>query len=202
MTRIFACIDGSNAMTAVCNAAAWASASTQLPITLLHVLEKDEHEGPTDLSGNIGIDSREHLLEELAELDHQRSRLAHKQGRMMLKSGQEYLRDWGIQDVDTLLRHGQLVEAAQELSPQMRMMIMGKKGETHTQDHDLIGSNIENIIRTLANPIMVVQSGFQVPTRFLLAYDASPTAKKVLELIAHSSLLKGLDCDLVMVAER
>ncbi|HHQ4680787.1 TPA: universal stress protein, partial [Aeromonas veronii] len=42
---------------------------------------------------------------------------------------------------------------------------------------------------------------FQVPSRFLFAYDASPTAKKVLELIASSPLLKGLECDLVMVAE-
>jgi len=147
MTNIFACIDGSPAMTAVCDAAAWAAANTGLPVTLLHVLEKNEFEGQADLSGNIGLGSREHLLKELAELDHQRSR----------------------------------------------------QGTTHT--HDLIGSNIENVIRTLANPIMVVQPSFQVPSRFLFAYDASPTAKKVLELIASSPLLKGLECDLVMVAE-
>lgn len=48
---------------------------------------------------------------------------------------------------------------------------------------------------------MVVQPGFQAPSRFLFAYDASPTAKKVLELIASSPLLKGLECELVMVAE-
>ncbi len=120
----------------------------------------------------------------------------------MLQSSQEYLRDWGVKEVETMQRHGQLVETAQELSPQIRIMIMGKKGETHIQDHDLIGSNIENVIRTLANPIMVVQPGFQAPTRFLFAYDASPTAKKVLELIANSPLLKGLECDLVMVAEQ
>ncbi len=81
----------------------------------------------------------------------------------------------------------------------MRMLMMGKQGTTHV--HELIGSHIENVIRTLANPIMVVQPGFQAPSRFLFAYDASPTAKKVLELIASSPLLKGLECDLVMVAE-
>ena len=76
---------------------------------------------------------------------------------------------------------------------------MGKQGTAHA--HALIGSNIENVIRTLANPIMVVQPGFQAPSRFLFAYDASPTTKKVLELIASSPLLKGLECDLVMVGE-
>ena len=199
MQSIFACIDGSPAMTAVCDAAAWAATNTGLPITLLHVLEKNEFEGQADLSGNIGLGSREHLLKELAELDHQRSRLAHEQGRMLLNSGQGYLAGLGMTGVETLQRHGQLVETTQELSSGMRMLIMGKQGTTHT--HDLIGSNIENVIRTLANPIMVVQPSFQVPSRFLFAYDASPTAKKVLELIASSPLLKGLECDLVMVAE-
>ncbi|MCE9849468.1 universal stress protein [Aeromonas allosaccharophila] len=199
MTNIFACIDGSPAMTAVCDAAAWASANTGLPVTLLHVLEKNEFEGHRDLSGNIGLGSREQLLKELAELDHQRSRLAHEQGRILLNSGQAYLAGLGMTEVETLQRHGQLVETTQELSSNMRMLIMGKQGTTHA--HDLIGSNIESVIRTLANPIMVVQPGFQAPSRFLFAYDASPTAKKVLELIASSQLLKGLACDLVMVGE-
>ncbi|MDX7689938.1 universal stress protein [Aeromonas caviae] len=199
MTNIFACIDGSLAMTAVCDAAAWASANTRLPVTLLHVLEKNEFEGHSDLSGNIGLGSREHLLKELAELDHQRSRLAHEQGRMLLNSGKAYLADLGMTGVETLQRHGQLVETTQELSSGMRMLIMGKQGTTHA--HDLIGSNIESVIRTLPNPIMVVQPGFQAPSRFLFAYDASPTAKKVLELIASSPLLKGLECELVMVGE-
>lgn len=199
MTNIFACIDGSPAMTAVCDAAAWASTNTGLPVTLLHVLEKNEFEGQADLSGNIGLGSREQLLKELADLDHQRSRLAHEQGRMLLKSGEDYLAGLGMTAVETLQRHGQLVETTQELSSGMRMLIMGKQGTTHA--HDLIGSNIESVIRTLANPIMVVQPGFQAPSRFLFAYDASPTAKKVLELIASSPLLKGLACDLVMVGE-
>jgi len=118
---------------------------------------------------------------------------------MLLNSGKEYLADLGMTAIEPLQRHGQLVEAVQALSPGMHMMIMGKQGTPHA--HDLIGSHIESVIRTLAKPIMVVQPGFQAPSRFLLAYDASPTAKKVLELIASNPLLKGLACDLVMVGE-
>ena len=199
MTNIFACIDGSPAMTAVCDAAAWAATNTGLPVTLLHVLEKNQFEGESDLSGNIGLGSREQLLKELAELDHQRSRLAHEQGRMLLNGGKAYLADLGMTGVETLQRHGQLVETTQELSSGMRMLIMGKQGTTHA--HELIGSHIENVIRTLANPIMVVQPGFETPRRFLFAYDASQAAKKVLELVAGSPLLKGLACELVMVGE-
>lgn len=199
MTNIFACIDGSPAMTAVCDAAAWAATNTELPVTLLHVLEKNAFAGQADLSGNIGLGSREQLLKELAELDHQRSRLAHEQGRILLNSGKEYLADLGMSGVETLQRHGQLVETTQALSSGMRMLIMGKQGTAHA--HELIGSHLESVIRSLTNPIMVVQPGFQAPSRFLFAYDASPTAKKVLELIASSPLLKWLECELVMVGE-
>ncbi|QFI54089.1 universal stress protein [Aeromonas simiae] len=201
MTHIFACIDGSPAQTAVCDAAAWASSGTGLPVTLLHVLEKNAFEGESDLSGAIGLGSRELLLEELAELDHRRSRLAQEQGGRLLESAQGYLTGLGVAQVESLQRHGQLVEAVQTLSPGMRMMIMGKRGTTHAGDHALIGSHIENVIRTLANPIMVVQPGFEAPRRFLLAYDASQAAKKVLELVVSSPLLKELACDLVMVGE-
>ena len=48
---------------------------------------------------------------------------------------------------------------------------------------------------------MVVQPGFEAPSRFLFAYDGSQSANKVLALVASSPLLTGLACDLVMVGE-
>ncbi|MGY3865257.1 universal stress protein [Aeromonas bivalvium] len=201
MTNIVACIDGSPAQAAVCDAAAWASTGTALPVTLLHVLERNEFEGESDLSGAIGLGSREHLLKELAERDHQRSRLAQEQGRLLLESAKDYLTDVGVTEVETQQRRGQLVEAIQALSPGMPMMILGKQGTTHVRDHALLGSHIESAIRTLDNPIMVVQPGFEAPSRFLFAYDGSQSANKVLALVANSPQLKGLACDLVMVGE-
>lgn len=201
MTNIVACIDGSPAQAAVCDAAVWASTGTALPVTLLHVLERNEFEGESDLSGAIGLGSREHLLKELAERDHQRSRLAQEQGRLLLESAKDYLADVGVTEVETQQRRGQLVEAIQALSPGMPMMILGKQGTTQVRDHALLGSHIESAIRTLDNPIMVVQPGFEAPSRFLFAYDGSQSANKVLALVANSPLLKGLACDLVMVGE-
>lgn len=201
MTNIVACIDGSPAQAAVCDAAVWASTGTALPVTLLYVLERNEFEGESDLSGAIGLGSREHLLKELAERDHQRSRLAQEQGRLLLESAKDYLADVGVTEVETQQRRGQLVEAIQALSPGMPMMILGKQGTTQVRDHALLGSHIESAIRTLDNPIMVVQPGFEAPSRFLFAYDGSQSANKVLALVANSPLLKGLACDLVMVGE-
>jgi len=87
MTHVMACIDGSAVSAAVCDCAAWTSRRLGAPLTLLHVL--DQREYPTaaaDLSGIIGLGSREFLLHELATLDEQRNRLALEQGRLMLEA--------------------------------------------------------------------------------------------------------------------
>ncbi|MNF67980.1 hypothetical protein D3C81_1335620 [compost metagenome] len=94
---------------------------------------------------------------------------------------------------ETLQHHGQLVETIHELSSYMRMLIMGKQGTTHA--HDLIGSNIENVvIHSLANLIMVVQPSFQTSSHFPFTYDASPIAKQVLKssgIRVEAMLLQG-----------
>ena len=68
MTHVMACIDNSQSSLAVCDYAAWASQQLNAPLTLLHVLDKEKYPASADLSGNIGLGSREHLLEELATL--------------------------------------------------------------------------------------------------------------------------------------
>ena len=88
MTHVMACIDNSLSSLAVCDYSAWASQRLSAPLTLLHVLDEEKYPASADLSGNIGLGSREHLLEELATLDAQRARLALEQGQHNLKKGQ------------------------------------------------------------------------------------------------------------------
>ncbi len=72
MTHVMACIDNPKSSLAVCDYAAWASQRFSAPLNLLNVLDKEKYPASADLSGNIGLGSREHLLEELATLDAQR----------------------------------------------------------------------------------------------------------------------------------
>jgi hypothetical protein len=53
---------------AVFDYAAWAWLRLSAPLTLLHVLDEEKCPASADLSGNIGLGSQEHLLEELATL--------------------------------------------------------------------------------------------------------------------------------------
>lgn len=85
MTHVIACIDGSTSAPAVCDYAAWASLSLEAPLTFLHVLDQRQYPVAADLSGNIGLGSREHLLDELASLDEQRGKLPLNKGESCLQ---------------------------------------------------------------------------------------------------------------------
>lgn len=204
MSKIVACIDGSPAALAVCDAAAWAQQQLSAPLQLLHVLEKTDYPSESDMSGNIGLGTREHLLEELAELDNQRSRLMLEQGRFMLQEAQKQIEARGVasEQIDRLQRHDNLVDSLQENQADIRLLIMGRQGEAHARAANAVGSHLENVTRTLQQPILMALDGFSAPKRFLMAYDGSATANKALNMVAQSPLLKGVPCHLVMAGKR
>ena len=199
MTHVMACIDGSQSTRAVCDYAAWASQRLSAPLTLLHVLDEGQYPTQPDLSGNIGLGSREHLLEELAALDQQRHKVAMEQGRLMLEAARERVQADGVEPAQLRQRHGDLVECLHELQADTRLLVIGRQGKTSDSLSQLLGSHLENVIRTLHRPILVSCGEFKVPQSYMLAYDGSATARKSLEMIATSPLLKGLPCHLVMI---
>lgn len=81
--RVLACIDGSTLSEAVCDYAAWIAQRVDAPLKLLHVIDHHPETAATlDLSGNIGLGSREQLLEQLTAVEQQRSKLRLQQGKL------------------------------------------------------------------------------------------------------------------------
>ena len=87
--QVMACIDGSGYAPAVCDYAVWASQRLAAPLVFMHVLDNHPPPQAGDLSGNIGLGSREHLLDELAQLDERRAKVAQQQGRLMLDEARQ-----------------------------------------------------------------------------------------------------------------
>ncbi|MCS6177307.1 universal stress protein [Shewanella baltica] len=202
MTNVIACIDGSKATLAVCDASSWAANQLDAPVTLLHVLDKSTYPTESNLSGNIGLGTREHLLNEMVELEARRSKLALEQGKYVLQDAKvRVVEKQPSREVATLQRHGDLVETLLEQESHARLVVMGRQGEQHQDQVQTIGSNLENVIRTVKQPILVVMDEFTAPKRFMIAYDGSATAKKALNQVLTSPLLKGLECHLVMVSD-
>ncbi len=199
MLRVVACIDGSRAAPAVCDYAAWASKHMQNPVTLLHVLDEERYPAEPDLAGNIGLGSREQLLDELAELDRKRSKLALEHGHHMLDEAERRVKSAGVAEVVKRQRHGDLTESLLSLESQTRLLVMGLHGES-SSDRDIhIGSQLETVIRSMHRPILLVPDEFTAPQSAMLAFDGSDTAFKGVELLAGSPVLKGMPLHLVMV---
>jgi len=199
MTHVMACIDGSRASKAVCDYAAWASLRLEAPLTFLHVLDRTGYTSAANLSGSIGLGAQEALLEELAALDEQRSRLALEQGRLMLEAAVERAINDGVKAPMMRQRHGDLVETLAELEKDIRLLVIGRQGEEGDQMGQHLGSHVERVIRTLHRPILITQQQYQAPSRIMLGFDASTTARKGVEMLAASPLLRGLPCHIVLV---
>ncbi|SFU44038.1 universal stress protein [Halomonas korlensis] len=197
--QVMAAIDGSQFSEGVCDYAAWASQTLDAPLTFLHVVDNHPQTAEADLSGNIGLGSREHLLEELSQLDEQRAKVAQEQGRLMLKAAKERAMEKGVADPATRQRNGTLVETLEELERDIRLLVVGKRGETAHQASEHLGSNLERVVRTLHRPILMVSEAFRTPTKVMLAFDGSKTTRKGVEMMAKSPLFNGIPCHVVIV---
>lgn len=199
MTNVVACIDGSSTTPAVCDYAAWASLRLSAPLKFLHVLDKAEYPAPKDLTGNIGLGSREALLKELTELDEKRGKIALEHGHLMLDFAKSRAQEFGIKDPVCRQRHGDLVDTLIEMENDIRLLVMGKQGAVGDSIGEHVGNNLERVVRTMHRPILVTPQSYNAPTSIMIAFDGSPTTRKGVEMIASSPLFKGLPCHIVMV---
>jgi len=196
MINVIACIDGTRVSTSVNDYAAWASLRLEAPLVLLHVLDKVEYPTQRDLSGSIGLGSREALLQELAELDEKRGKLALEQGRLMLDAARQRAIEDGVSNPIVHQRHGSLLDSLVAIEQDTRLLVLGKHDE-NLGEH--VGSRLETLARTLHRPMLIATAEFKAPQRIMIAYDGSATAQKVLDTVAGSSLFRGLPCHVVMV---
>lgn len=199
MSNVIACIDGSSAATPVCDYAAWAARRLSAPLTLLHVLDQSRYPMEKDLSGNLGVGEREHLLAELSELDERRNKLALEQGRLVLETAKQRVLADGIADPILRQRHGHLVESLMDLENETRLLVMGKQGEDHSGNH--VGDNVERVVRALHKPILIAQGEFKAPEVVMLAFDRREISREGVELLAASPLFRGLSGHLVSVSK-
>ncbi|WP_001073418.1 universal stress protein, partial [Acinetobacter baumannii] len=104
------CIDGSLVTNTVCDYAAWFSDKLNSPIKLLHVIDKPKAKAPQDLSGAIGLGSRETLLKELVELEERKGKIELEHGQILLREAKNYLLEKFSIDAQSFQRHGSVLE--------------------------------------------------------------------------------------------
>lgn len=202
MNKIITCVDSSAYATDVCNAAIWAAKKLNKPLLFLHAIEKSNAAVVENLSGAIGLGARSALLNEMATLDEQRSKLAFKVGEEMLQQAYQLAFDDGCTLIEKTQRHSDIVEAICDLEADARFIVIGRSGENHGPNFKALGSHIEQIIRQVHTPVLIANKNFTAPKNFMLAYDGRETADKAVKRIIDGGLLHNLTCHLVSVKNK
>ncbi len=198
--KVFACIDGSNFTDAVCDYAAWVAKRVDAPLELLHTINHhQENAENADLSGKIGLGSQEHLLEEMITQEQHSSKQKMHKGKALLQSAKDYLLTAGYSQPSCQLRHGNLIESLKELQEDIRVVILGLRGQVHEDQPERIGAKLEEIIRSLHRPVLVVNGDFTPPKNIMIAYDGSQAADKAINMVATGQFYQGMTCHLVCV---
>lgn len=199
MGHVLACIDASSYADSVCDLAAWASYRLQMPVELLHVVQRsDAVAARGDLSGAIGLGVKSSLMEELVTLEAADAKLKVERGRLLLAAGEKRLREGGAFDVRTLHRHGGIVETILEREAGARVVVIGKRGASHEFASGHVGSKLERVVRASSKPVLVGSREYAEPRSIVFAYDASPAAKRALGRLVESPLFAGMPVSVVM----
>ena len=199
MEKIITCIDGSAITPAVVGAGKWAANKLAKPLCFLHTIEKTNQHGADDYTGSIGLGARSSLLEEMTKLDEQRSKLALQFGDELLESAVSEARKTGLEAVESIHRHGDIVEALIELESEARLIVIGRKGVGHDNEFKAIGSHLETLLRKVSQPVVIVPEEFSAPSSFMIAYDGRESADRALQKVLGGGLLHGIDCHLVAI---
>ena len=184
MNKVLVCLDGSNLSKAVCDYGIDIAKKLNLPLVLLNVIEHSHISKKVNLSGNIGLGSKDDLLEELANEEMNESKQLILKGKAVLKEMEKYVKSQNLTNYTTLQKHGTLYETLDELSSDLRIAIIGLKGESSSN----IGSHIEELLRTLNIPILLVNKEFTPIKSILIAYDGSEYANKAIKLTKQNPI--------------
>ncbi|MBA3058492.1 MAG: universal stress protein [Gammaproteobacteria bacterium] len=200
--KVLACVDQSPYADHVTDAAAWAASRMQAPLELLHVIDRESVAARgDDHSGAIGINSQETLLGKLVEDDAIEAKAAREQGRGFLNRLRDRAQTAGIPTPDMRQRHGSLVETLTEQQADVRLVVMGRRGESAQTTSRALGRHVEQVVRAMQRPILTVTDNFSPPKRVLIAFDGGSASRNAVEMVASSPLFKGIPCHLIMVGK-
>lgn len=126
----------------------------------------------SDISGMLGAQPFSVQLEQFRDL-------MEEKGETVINALEESADQAGV-DLEKKIRMGHPARIILEEEVGAELLILGQKGEHAALIGDLLGSNIERIVRRSAKPCLVTPAEFQPITKILAAFDGSVIASKAL----------------------
>jgi nucleotide-binding universal stress UspA family protein len=133
------------------------------------------------------------LLERLNTLDEERTHVAQEAARRMLDEAQARVDQTRIPSLQVLLRHGELTDVLLEHEDGARLFVLGRQHRATAARKLRLDHRVESVIRNVRQPVMVMTTPeFTPPEGFVVAFDGSTTARRAVEAVARSPLLRGM----------
>jgi len=200
---ILLCSDGSAFSEAIYRYGAWFARQFQSSAQVLFVTDIRQKVVSTgNLSGSLGLGASEQLMNELVNLEYERAKLSKKRAQLILQNADQILKEEGVNDIELLNPTGFLVDCFRDFEADADMVVLGKRGEAAEFASDHLGANIERIVRSSSKPCLVTPQTFVPVERILLAYDGSPSAKRIVNfLTGNAAGFKDRDLHVITVAK-
>lgn len=99
--------------------------------------------GGSQLSGSIGIDTSDILLQQLVALEYKKAKLNHQKASLILQDAESILTDGGLLALETIHKAGFLVDVLPKLESDVDLIILGKRGETADFASEHLGANLK-----------------------------------------------------------
>ena len=204
MKTILLCSDGSAFAEGIYRYGAWFGRKFQAQAKVLFVtdIRSQKVVSTGNFSGSIGLGASDQLLNDLVNLEHERAKLNNQRARLILKNAEEVLKAEGVSDVELLNPTGFLVDCFHDFEADADMVVLGKRGEAAEFASGHLGANIDRIVRSSSKPCLVTPQTFAPIERLLVAYDGSPTGKRILNfLVDNADGFKDIEIHLLTVAK-
>ena len=172
--NILICTDGSAFGDVASEYAIHLATRLKAQIIGLHVLDSRMLEGPmlSDISGMLGAEPFSAQLAQFRDI-------MEGKGESVLKTLAERAGRAGL-DLEARVRMGHPARVILDEEVSAELLVLGQKGEHADLIGDLLGSNVERIVRRSCKPCLVTPSEFVPITKILAAFDGSAISSKAL----------------------
>ncbi len=191
---ILVCTDGSAYGDVASEYAIHLATRLKAQVVGLHVLDSRMLEGPmlSDISGMLGAEPFSAQLEQFRAI-------METKGEAVIKALGECAGRAGA-DLESRVRMGHPARVILEEEVGAELVILGQKGEHAELIGDLLGSNVERIVRRSCKPCLVTPAAFAPVTKILAAFDGSAISSKALH--EGIELAQALDVPLLILTVR
>jgi nucleotide-binding universal stress UspA family protein len=192
---ILVCTDGSPHGDVAADYAVYLTQKLKARLLALHVLDSRMLEGPlmADISGWVGAQPYGAQLQQFRDLMQQK-------GEAVIHAFNSRCEAAGVA-AETWIKMGHPPRVILEEEARAELLVMGQKGEHATWIGDMMGSNVERVVRHSVKPCLVTPDTFRPVSRILAAYDGSSHASQALREATELALALQVELIVLTVFE-